>query len=140
MKTLLPTLAGLLAATAILAPAAAQTCTPVEVQNLRAGEGRLMLVAYDSAADFGAKAAAVSLQLRAEGEVLRFPLCGLKGGSIAITAFQDLNSNGKLDTNSFGMPNEPWGSSGKPSNFGPPSWDSAQVALDGQAIVVKLAR
>lgn len=120
--------------------AQAQTCIPVEVHNVRAGEGRLMLVGYDSAADFSSKTMSAAVQLRAEAELMSFQVCGLKGAAVALSAFQDLNSNGKLDTNAMGMPSEPWGASGKPSNFGPPTWDATQVPLDGKPIVIKLSK
>jgi len=120
--------------------AQAQTCTPVEVHNLRAGEGRLMLVAYESATDFSSKTLAAAVQLRADAEPLSFQVCGLKGAVVSLSAFQDLNSNGKLDTNAMGMPIEPWGASGKPSNFGPPTWEATQVPLDGKPIVIKLSK
>jgi uncharacterized protein (DUF2141 family) len=120
--------------------AQAQVCTPVEVHNVRPGEGRLMLVAYDSAADFSSKALAAAVQLRADAEQLSFQVCGLKGAVVSLSAFQDLNSNGKLDANAMGMPSEPWGASGKPSNFGPPTWDATQVPVDGKPIVVKLSK
>jgi uncharacterized protein (DUF2141 family) len=120
--------------------AQAQTCTPVEVHNVRAGEGRLMLVGYDSATDFSSKTLSAAVQLRADAELLSLQICGLKGPVVALSAFQDLNSNGKLDTNAMGMPGEPWGASGKPSNFGPPTWEATQVPLDGKPIVIKLSK
>lgn len=120
-------------------PIQAQACQPVEVHNVRPDQGRLMVVAYDAAADFN-KAPATALQLRADAEVLSFQLCGLRGSAVAISLYQDLNTNGKLDTNAMGIPGEPWGASGKPSNFGPPTWDATQVALDGKPIVLKLSK
>ena len=118
----------------------AQTCVPVEVHNVRSSERRLMLAAYDSAADYGSKIAASSLQLRADAELLSFQVCGLRGPLVALSVFQDLNTNGKLDANAFGMPTEPWGASGKPSNFAAPTWDTMQVTLDGKPLVVNLSK
>ena len=59
--------------------------------------------------------------------------------AVAITLYQDLNANGKLDANPFGMPTEPWGASGQPAPMGP-SWASARVPLGAETIVVKLAQ
>ena len=67
-------------------------------------------------------------------------LCGLKGSSVAIKLFQDVNGNGKLDVNALGMPSEPWGASGRPTPMAPPTWASASVPLDGSTIVVALSR
>jgi len=113
-------------------------CAKVEVQNLRTGQGPLMVAAYTDAASFR-KTAASQLQLAVTGETMTIQVCGLSGEVVALTLFQDLNSNGKMDTNPFGMPNEPWGASGKPAAMGP-SWDSAQVPLGAETIVVKLSK
>jgi uncharacterized protein (DUF2141 family) len=71
---------------------------------------------------------------------MQLQVCGLSGNAVALTLYQDLNNNGKLDTNPFGMPTEPWGSSGKSSPLSAPTWDTAQVPLDGNPIIVKLSK
>ena len=119
--------------------ARAQDCAQVEVQNLRPDQGPLMLAAYTDAASFR-KIAAVELRVRATAETMTLQVCGLGGNVVALTLFQDLNSNGKLDSNPFGIPTEPWGASGKTSAMSAPTWESAQVALDGSTIVVKLSQ
>lgn len=115
------------------------TCTPVEVHNVRPDQGSLMVRAFDAAADYG-KAPAATLQVKAETEVVSFQLCGLRTGVVAISLFQDLNGNGTLDRNAFGIPSEPWGASGKPSAFSAPTWEATQVALDGKPVIVKLPK
>jgi len=116
----------------------AHDCATVEVQNLHPTQGPLMLAAYSDAASFR-KNAASQLQLAVTGETMVLQVCGLTGDAVAVTLYQDLNGNGKLDANPFGMPTEPWGASGKPAPMGP-SWDSAQVPLDRSTIVVRLAK
>ena len=122
-------------------PAArAQDCAQVEVRNLRPEQGMLMLAAYTDAASFR-KTAVVEMRLRpAAAETMTLQVCGLGGNAVAFTLFQDLNNNGKLDSNPFGIPIEPWGSSGKSSAMSAPTWESAQVPLDGSPIVVKLSQ
>jgi uncharacterized protein (DUF2141 family) len=66
-------------------------------------------------------------------------MCGISGDSVAITMFQDLDSDGKMGKNIMGMPTEPWGSSGTPGMFGP-SWETGKVTLNGSAVVVKLSQ
>jgi uncharacterized protein (DUF2141 family) len=119
--------------------ARADGCATVEVQNLRTGQGPLMLAAYLDAASFR-KTAASQQQVAVTGESMQLQVCGLTGGVVALTLYQDLNANGKLDANAFGMPTEPWGASGKPAPMTGPTWDTAQVPLDGGAIVVKLSK
>ena len=100
----------LLSALAIVAlPAQAQgsastaggSCIEVEVHNVRPEQGAVMVAAYDDAATFS-KTPVVATQMRAGVSMtMRFPLCGLAGPSVALTLYQDLNGNGKLDSNAF---------------------------------------
>ena len=122
------------------APAhAAVVCVNVEVQNVHPGEGMLMVAAFGDAESYG-KAPLVALQMRAGDATMAFPLCGMAGGSVALKVFQDLNGNGKLDTNVLGFPSEPWGASGTPPAMSAPTWGSTVVPIDGTTIVVKLSK
>jgi uncharacterized protein (DUF2141 family) len=118
---------------------ATQGCVQVEVQNVRPEQGMLMVAAYGDAASFS-KTPLVATQLRAGAATMTFQLCGVSGTQIAITLYQDLNGNGKLDANPFGVPLEPWGASGKPAAMAAPTWDATAVPLDGTPIVVKLSK
>ena len=89
--------------------------------------------------DYG-KTAVATLQVGADGETVGFQLCGLRTGVVAIRLFQDINGNGKLDTNAFGIPSEPYGASGKPPAFSAPTWETTQVPVDGKPVVVKLSK
>lgn len=60
--------------------------------------------------------------------VVKLRLSGLPDGPVAISVFQDLNGNGKLDSNMMGMPTEPYAFSRQAQgNFGPPSFDQAAL-------------
>lgn len=116
-------------------------CATVEIRNLVPGQGQLKLNAFSTQEDFNLKPVS-SLQVQVGGgsEPLRLQVCGLGGTAVALSAFQDLNANGKLDRNPMGVPTEPWGASGKPVSFSAPTWATSQVPLDGQPIVITLAR
>ena len=121
-------------------PAAAQPgCASVEVQNVRPGQGFLMVAAFADAASYRSRPAVWLRLPAAEASAMRFLLCGLTGDVVALTLFQDLDGDGKLGVNLVGMPTEPWGSSGTPGAFGP-SWDTGKVALDGKLITVRLSQ
>jgi uncharacterized protein (DUF2141 family) len=124
--------------TAAGAPSFAQSCATVEVQNVRPQQGFLMIAAYADADSFSKKPV-TSLRVAAGDAVTTFELCGLTGTAVAITMFQDLDSDGKMAKNLVGMPTEPWGSSGTPGMFGP-TWETGKVALDGSKIIVKLSQ
>ena len=134
-------LSALSAAMLSAAPARAQSCAQVEVQNVRPGQGMLMVAAYADTAAFTSKTPVAAVQMKAgPAATMTFPLCGLSGSTVSLTLFQDLNGNGKLDTNPFGLPTEPWGASGKPAAMSAPTWDTTSVPLDGTTIVVKLSK
>ena len=120
------------------AMAADPGCADVEVHNVRPQQGYIMLAAFTDAESFGKKAA-VSLRVAAGDAITPVQLCGVSGSIVALTLFQDLDSDGKMGRNLLGMPSEPWGSSGTPGNFGP-SWETAKVALNGNAIIVRLSQ
>ena len=129
----------ILAASAASAAAQAQNCVAVEVHNVRPQQGVLMVAAYGEAENYNKKPLSLQ-QVRPDGDTVRVSVCGATGPAIALSLFQDLNGNGKLDTNILGIPNEPWGASGKPSAFEAPSWKTTNVAVDGQPVVVKLSQ
>ena len=116
---------------------ATEGCVSIEVQNVRQHQGQLMLAAYADAESFNQKALA-TLKAPAGDATTRLEMCGIGGDTLAITMFQDLDSDGKLGRNLMGIPLEPWGSSGTPGSFGP-TWDTGKVNLDGSVIVIKLS-
>jgi len=118
--------------------ARAENCVEVQVENVRPQQGQLMVAVFGSADTFG-KTPLRRLRLPAGEARMSFPLCDLPGAEVALTLFQDLDNDGKMGRNVLGVPTEPWGASGSPGIYGP-SWDSARVALDGKAIVIKLSQ
>lgn len=137
--------AGLAQAQTVAAPAAldaaasapAGLCATVEIENVRPGQGQVMIAAYGSAETFG-KRPLKSIRVPAGEARMSVQLCGLIGGEVALMLFQDLDNDGKMGRNLMGMPTEPWGSSGNPGMFGP-QWDTGKVALDGRPIAVKMS-
>ena len=125
-------------ATTATGTSTAAPCTLVEVQNVRPQRGLLMIAAYGDAGSFG-KQSLLTLRVPAGEATTVVPLCGLTGAEVALTMFQDLDSDGRMGRNMVGLPTEPWGSSGSPGAFGP-SWDTGRVPLDGKAIVVRLSQ
>lgn len=138
MKTLLLLAAALLACTAQAQTATPEGCIQVEVHNVRPQQGQLMLAAYLDADSYGKKAVA-SVRVPAGDAVTTVQMCGLSGSQVAVTMFQDLDSDGKMNKNMVGMPLEPWGSSGTPGTFGP-TWETGRVTLNGKPVIVKLVK
>jgi uncharacterized protein (DUF2141 family) len=133
------TLGLVLAALCAALPArSAEGCVTVEVHNVRPQQGWLMAAAYADAESYG-KQAVAQIKVPAGEAITRFELCGIRGSRLAISMYQDLDSDGQMGRNLLGLPSEPWGSSGTPGPFGP-SWETGQVAVDGSVVVVKLSQ
>lgn len=118
-------------------PVSAQSCATVEVHNVRPQQGFLMVAAYTDADSYNKKPA-TQMRLAVGDANMTFQLCGLTGDVVALSLFQDLDSDGKMGQNLLGMPIEPWGASGSPGAFGP-KWDTTRVPLNGSPIVVKMS-
>jgi uncharacterized protein (DUF2141 family) len=55
----------------------------------------------------------------------------LEPGEYAVSAYHDMNHNGRLDTGFAGKPTEPYGfSNDAKGRFGPPKFDQARFRLD----------
>ena len=71
-----------------------------------------------------------SKSVQASGEKVTLTF-GLPPGEYAVSTYQDLNNNGKLDRRFYGAPKEPYGFSNdiRPS-FGPPGYDDCMFKID----------
>lgn len=67
-----------------------------------------------------------------------YVLPALPFGHYAIALFYDENSNGKLDTNIFGIPKEKTGASNNPKSFSVPSFDESKFELAGKSKVLNI--
>lgn len=105
---------------------AASSCPTLDVRGLKPDEGVLMIAVYTNSESFFKKPAWVTAQ-KVNSSAMQIPVCNLDAEEIAVTAFQDLNGNQKLDTNPIGIPNEPYAASGSPPIFSAPKWADAKV-------------
>ena len=67
----------------------------------------------------------------------------LAAGTYAVSCFQDVNGNGKFDTNFLGIPNEPYGfSNNARPTFRAPMWDEAKFEIkeEGTKISIRLEK
>jgi len=62
---------------------------------------------------------------------------GVAAGPCALALYQDVNDDGKLDTNLSGAPLEPWGMSNSGRS---PTWSEAQFGLppEGMRLIIDL--
>ena len=123
------TAAAVLFATAVAAEAAATLTINLDCGST---DGRVMIAVFDSQDAYEGRAAPVRQLAAQPGQPVR--LEGLPAGRYAIKSFHDVNGNGKMDANPFGMPTEPFAfSNGARGHMGPASWADAafDVGADG---------
>ena len=125
------------------APALAQSADTSKVVltfETGAATGSVMVALFGSEAAYNGGAPVAQVGIPASGAVVaRFE--NLPAGDYAMRAFHDVNGNGQMDTNPFGMPTEPYAfSNNARGNMGPASWERARFAVSGetaQTITIK---
>ncbi|PHI21543.1 hypothetical protein CEQ90_01645 [Lewinellaceae bacterium SD302] len=97
------------------------------------GKGVIRLAVFDDA-DALAREEPVSgqvIELVKNKLPIQLKLSDLPEGDFAIAAYHDLNNDGKLNRNFFGVPSEPYAFSGVPaSKWRAPEWEEVIVSGD----------
>ncbi|MGV8930117.1 MAG: DUF2141 domain-containing protein [Brevundimonas sp.] len=134
---------GACAAAALLltaAPVLAQSADNSVVLTFETGArtGMVMVALYDSAASFDggtdadANRAVARTAISASGRVVA-TFENLPAGDYAVKAFHDVNGDGEMNTNPFGMPTEPYAfSNNAVGNMGPARWAAAHFTVSGE--------
>lgn len=94
--------------------------------------GAVMVALYDSEAGYAGErpVGGQRLDLAAGQRTAVFE--GLPPGDYAAKAFHDLNGDGEMNFNPFGIPTEPYAfSNNAVGNMGPASWERARFAVSG---------
>ncbi len=126
----------ILAVAALLAfasPALAQSADSRLTLTFETGAetGAVMVALYDAEAAYegGAPARVARVDVAAGQHEAVFDL---PAGAYGVKAFHDVNGNGKMDVNPFGMPTEPFAfSNNAVGNMGPAKWDRARFEVSG---------
>ncbi|MEL7161227.1 MAG: DUF2141 domain-containing protein [Bacteroidota bacterium] len=109
--------------THLLSPANPQTVT-VNLNSSAAKSGNMHLAVYATEEAFKAKEDLITIVEPTTDGTLELDLQLPAAGRYVLAAYHDLNDNGKLDTNLFGIPVEPYG-----FNVVPPSkWRTPKFA------------
>lgn len=128
----------MLAALALLSAAAAPSLAMADPLTLNvevgATTGDVMVAVYDSQAAYDADRAVRVARIDVEGGA-RTAAFDLPAGTYAIKAFHDVDGDGRMGRNPFGMPNEPYAfSNNAKGNMGPASWDGARFDVSGATV------
>lgn len=118
----------------LAAPAAAQTAGHTVSLTFETGAdtGAVMVALFDSEATYagGRPVGQARLDVAAGERTATF--AGLPAGEYAAKVFHDVDGDGGMDTNPFGMPTEPYAfSNNAVGNMGPASWERAHFTVSG---------
>ena len=104
----------------------------VTVTNIAQHKGALMIAIYDkSGYDTDKQVAAGMVPVTADTATTTFEL---PAGQYGIKMFHDVDGDGKMGTNPFGMPIEPFAFSNNAlAQFGPAKWDAAAFTVEAPA-------
>lgn len=95
--------------------------------------GTVQVAIFDSEAAYEGNQPVRAVQLDVATGEHQVVIDGLAPGTYGIKSFHDVNGNGKMDANPFGMPTEPYAfSNNAVGNMGPAKWDRAQFEITGQ--------
>jgi uncharacterized protein (DUF2141 family) len=117
---------------------AQQTNSTIELSlnNQQSSAGKIFMAIYDDEKSFGIPEKAYFTNTFTAKNPF-WASIELKSGNYAIAVFQDINNNGKLDKNWFGIPTEPYGFSNDPViRFGPPSFNDCLLELTSNKKVI----
>lgn len=112
---------------------AAPAALTVAFEGIKTETGAIMVALFDSEAAFdGSDGKPVhSAMIPATAARVETVIAGLAPGRYAIKAFHDVDGDGKLRTNPFGMPLEPFAFSNNAKGMmGPAKWSAAAFAVE----------
>ena len=100
--------------------------------GVEAREGAIMVALFDSEAAFNGGAPVRVAAIPASGETVSTQFEGLAPGRYAIKSFHDIDGDGQMSVNPFGIPTEPFAfSNSARGNMGPPSWADSVFDING---------
>ena len=132
--------AALLAASLIAAPIAFAADLTVNVDSIAKPQGTIVLGLFNEGT-YDGDGAVDGANLTVEDDSVTVTFEGLEPGEYAVKLYHDVNDDGEMNTNPFGMPTEPFAfSNDAKGRFGPAKWDAAKfsVSADGTVHTITL--
>lgn len=122
--------AALLGLTAVPAHAGGDTLTLTFDTGARTG--KVMVAVFNSEDAYNGGQPVVSAEVDATAEAVVATFNDLPAGDYAVRAFHDVNGDGRMNTNAFGMPVEPYAFSNNAAGvMGPAEWARAHFSVSG---------
>src|SRR5215472_664549 len=106
----------------------------ITVNDVRSTTGFVFVAVYDSQGAFmKAPLAKATRKIKANQGSVTLVIPNLPPGTYAVASYHDENDNGKMDTNSLGVPTEGYGFSNDAQGAaGPPKFAQAAFEFDGK--------
>jgi uncharacterized protein (DUF2141 family) len=101
----------------------------IEIQDVRVQRGTLYVAVYSDEASYKNDEPCSTFKRDPAGSVVSIEL-NLPAGEYVVTAFQDTNGNGQLDTGIFGAPKEPAAKSNWNGIGSPGPWRKLKTAVN----------
>ncbi|MDP3378455.1 MAG: DUF2141 domain-containing protein [Brevundimonas sp.] len=135
MKTRIALIAAAVAALGTAAPVLAQDSSVTFEFETGSTTGSVMVVLFSSKAGYDGNQPVAAMTVPASASPVTVTFDGLAPGSYGMKSFHDLDGDGEMDTNPFGMPIEPYAfSNNAVGNMGPASWDRARFNVSGAVV------
>lgn len=124
---------------AVAAPTRAASLA-VRFEGIETPRGQIMLSVFDNAADHDQNGAPVRVAaVPIEGTTALASFVGLPPGDYAVKAFHDIDGDGMLGSNPFGIPLEPFAfSNDAKAQGGPPRWEAARFPVVAGANAIRI--
>jgi len=121
---------------------AQQNTLTVNITGINSIKGNVYVYLYTSEEGFPIKISKANSFKKAKviSNSVTVYLKNLKPGTYAVSVYQDIDTNGKINQNFLGIPKEPVGVSNNVKGFmGPPKYEDAKFYLDtSKSIEIKL--
>lgn len=135
MKTRIALIAAAVAALGTAAPVLAQDSSVTFEFETGPRTGSVMVVLFSSKAGYDGNQPVASISVPASSSPVTVTFDGLAPGSYGMRSFHDLNGDGEMNFNPFGMPIEPYAfSNNAVGNMGPASWERARFNVNGAVV------
>ena len=120
---------------------AVQNRLTINVQGLKAAQGKVCYSLFSSSAGFPTSPTqairAACIPAKASSSAIAFG--NLTPGTYAVAVFHDMNGDGQLNKNTFGIPVEGFGFSQNPGIIsGPPKFRDAAIFVAGSGNAIKI--
>jgi len=126
-------------ATSSLAQSGGKATLVLKVTGLRSEKGQVKIAVFNSSEKWLGEQPIYSSTINVDSQTVTWRINDVPYGDYGVAVFHDENSNGKMDKNVLGIPQEPYGFSNNVRvTFGPPKWEEAKFTVKGSTAEVSI--